>query len=254
MSGKLSKLTDTRLKQLFYNELLNLQKGTVDFTNFSNLLTELSSREPNKFSRFIGHDFDGFKDSRNYQSLATLVERDLSKNVSDLDIIEVHETDNVEIRKQLPLQVILEDCRSSFNIGSIFRSAEAFGFEKVVLAGYSSMPDSNLKTLKSAMGTTEWINYESITSISDYITKLKLNSYKVYGLETAKEALDLAVLDTRSGPVAVVLGNERFGIKNETLKLCDASIRIPLFGRKNSLNVANAFSVFAYQATLSQTR
>lgn len=145
----------------------------------------------------------------------------------------------------MPLHIILDNLRSALNTGAIFRSAECFGAEKIFCCGYTATP-GNPKTAQAAMGTEKLVKWEKARSALECVRGLKKEGIKVYALETVDGAqeLDSFVPDF---PCALVLGNERFGIDAGLLKECDAVIRIPVYGRKNSLNVSNAFAVAAFR-------
>lgn len=144
----------------------------------------------------------------------------------------------------IPACFILENIRSAFNVGSIFRTAECFGFEKIYLCGYTATPD-DLKVVKTAMGSTEWLPWSWHAHTSDVIALCHQIGYQVQALETMQGAQPLTAFSTPR-PTAFLLGNEQFGVDASTLQQCDGVLTISMFGRKNSLNVANAASIVAY--------
>lgn len=137
----------------------------------------------------------------------------------------------------LPVSVYLDNLRSGHNVGSILRTAEAFGLENVSLSANTPTP-SNKKVADAAMGAEEWITTTTDTAISDL-------PRPIIAIETCEDGEPLAGYPFPAGPFTVALGNEEYGCSNALLQSADAVISIPLFGKKNSLNVANAFAVVA---------
>ncbi len=153
--------------------------------------------------------------------------------------------DPVIIEKAARIVVVLDNLRSVFNVGSIFRTAECLGIKNILLCGITPTPlHPNLA--KTAMGTTDHVPWKYYPHTSDAISELKQMGYNIYALETAETA-ESVFATAVSYPLALVLGNESLGIAASILELCDAVIDIPVMGWKNSLNVGVAFSVCAYQ-------
>ncbi|MEK7183519.1 MAG: TrmH family RNA methyltransferase, partial [Patescibacteria group bacterium] len=140
--------------------------------------------------------------------------------------------------------VIAHDIRSLHNIGSIFRNAAAFGIEKLYLTGFTATPPRK-EIAKVALGAEDLVPWEA-GIIEQVITSLKADGYKVYGLETGSDALDIASVD--ASKLALVLGNEVAGIDQATLELLDGKLVIPM-DKKRSLNVSVASGVAMYILT-----
>lgn len=148
-------------------------------------------------------------------------------------------------RKIFPIKIILENLRSPFNVGSIIRSAEAFGVEEIIVTGFTPTPE-HPKVQKVAMNSCiKWSYYKNVL---EAISTLKEKGYKIYSIEKTKSSKrinnNLITL-----PVAFIFGNEEFGISKETLSLSDDIFYIEMFGQKNSLNVAVATSIVLYETT-----
>ncbi len=173
------------------------------------------------------------------------VERILNKNVQDDDFLVLTDDTQTIATDPLPLVFILDNIRSAFNVGSILRTAECLNIEKVYLCGYTTNPEQP-KLAKTAMGTQDSIAWESREHIVDLINELKFKGYQVIGLETAEKPVDLYERFTFA-PTALVVGNERFGLDADVLKSCDEIRKIPLRGRKNSLNVGISLAVAAFE-------
>lgn len=144
-------------------------------------------------------------------------------------------------RAVAPFVVVADNLRSAFNVGAIFRTAEAFGAERVILSGYTPTPDND-KTARTSLGADRSIAWEATSNASEAIAKLRAEGYSIIALETSARATDLDEFNWPEKP-ALILGNERFGLDHDVLRSADHLLRIPLFGRKNSLNVGIAFGI-----------
>lgn len=140
--------------------------------------------------------------------------------------------------------VIAHDIRSLHNIGSIFRNAAAFGVEKLYLTGFTATPPRK-EIAKVALGAEDLVPWEA-GMLETVISSLKAEGYRVYGLETGRDALDIADVDEPK--LALVLGNEVEGIDQTTLDLLDGKLIIPM-AKKQSLNVSVASGVAMYLLT-----
>ena len=140
---------------------------------------------------------------------------------------------------------ILHNIRSCYNVGSIFRIADAVSIDKLYLTGYTPSPDENQKIAKTALGAENYVQYEKIKNLKKLIEKLKMEGVKIVALETTKDAL-LYFNFLPKFPLALIVGNEVRGIDQRTLKKCDLILKIPMTGKKESLNVAVAFAIVAY--------
>ena len=141
--------------------------------------------------------------------------------------------------------LILDNLRSAFNVGSIFRSAECLGINAVWLCGVCSTPH-NPALAKTARGTHERVAWRHFGAAEKAVEAAKASGHRVYALETAPEAESVYTCNFKP-PLALVLGNESLGIADSVLQLCDAIVTLPVQGWKNSLNVAVACAVCAYQ-------
>ena len=147
--------------------------------------------------------------------------------------------------------VIAHNIRSLYNVGSIFRTADAFGLSKIYLTGYTGAPINLVlkkRIAKTALGAEEFVPWEYKKSVSTLIKKLKLNGYKVVALENHVESKKLPIGRFKK-PVALLLGEETKGITAGLLKQCDEVLEIPMLGKKESLNVSVAFGIAAFALT-----
>lgn len=172
-------------------------------------------------------------------------ERALQRNFSDDEFL-IYEHDQPDrILQRVPLVFVLENIRSAFNVGAIFRTAECLGAEEVILTGYTPSPLS-AKIEKTAMGSINYLKWSENKSTFDVIDQLKQKKYHVIGLETAPSAKHYTAKYPK-GPIAFVLGNERYGLEKDVLNYCDEVRKISVFGIKNSLNVGIAAGVVGFE-------
>ncbi len=173
---------------------------------------------------------------------ALSVEAGLELSEKDFNI----RTTDVPKTKQTKFEMymILDNIRSAFNVGGIFRTADATGVSEIHLCGYTPQP-GNAKLEKTALGSTETVQWRSWATALEAIDDLQKRNIKVLALETAEPSLDLFQADLPM-PIALVAGNEQLGLSHEVLSKCDACLSIPMYGRKNSLNVACAVSASLY--------
>lgn len=139
--------------------------------------------------------------------------------------------------------VVADNVRSAFNAGGLFRTADFFGADRLVLCGYTPGPD-NPQVKKTALGADEATPWEHAGDVRDVIDRLHAEGRRVYALETADGATDIASC-TPVWPCALLLGNERFGLDPDVVAMADEVLEIPSHGMKNSLNVVSAFAVAA---------
>jgi len=144
--------------------------------------------------------------------------------------------------KKLPVQVILNSIRSSYNVGSIFRTSDGAMIEKLFLCGYTPTP-INKDVLKTALGSQDSVEWEYIKDANDIIIKLKSEGIKICALELTDSSIPHYNFVKNNFPIALIIGNEISGVPQELLDLCDYSIEIPQYGIKQSLNVAVAYGV-----------
>lgn len=144
---------------------------------------------------------------------------------------------------KLPLVLVLDDIRSMYNVGSIFRTADAFRVQKIVLCGITAQPPLQ-EIHKTALGAEDSVNWEYNPYATDAVSVLKNKGYTVLAIEQVEKSINLLHFQpTLEKPYAFVLGNEVNGVQQEVVDLCDGSLEIPQFGTKHSLNVANTAAI-----------
>ena len=142
--------------------------------------------------------------------------------------------------------LILPDIRSCHNVGAMFRTADAFGIDKLFLVGYTPHPPKP-QIDKVSLGAEKWMPWEGRDDLKKLIKELKKEKFKIIGLEKVKKSVDIEDLELKSSDnIVLIVGNEVEGIKNDVLKLCDHVAFIPMFGKKESLNVSVAAGVAMY--------
>lgn len=139
--------------------------------------------------------------------------------------------------------VVIDQVRSMNNIGSIFRTCDAFGLEGIVLCGISACPPHR-EIHKTALGSEESVSWSYVEKTQDALRELKQKDYTIIGLEQTNQSIPLHRGNWQKDTAyALVLGNEVEGISEEALPLCDQVVEIPQFGTKHSLNVSVAAGV-----------
>jgi tRNA G18 (ribose-2'-O)-methylase SpoU len=153
-------------------------------------------------------------------------------------------------QKKFPLILILDDIRSLNNIGSFFRTADAFNVEKIYLCGITAQPPHK-EIHKTALGATESIEWEHRTSIVDLISELKEKNTLVASIEQTENTVLLHEIEEKipHQKIALIFGNEVDGVNQEAINLSDYVIEIPQFGTKHSLNVSVCAGVVLWEFT-----
>jgi len=145
-----------------------------------------------------------------------------------------------------PVIVVLENIRSAYNIGSVFRTADAFLVEAIYICGYSAKPPHK-EIKKTALGAEETVTWKHFKSAGEAIEELRNDGYKIYAIEQVKDSISLEKFESSDNKIAVVFGNEVTGVEQTTIQLCDGSIEIPQLGMKHSLNIATAAGVVLWE-------
>ena len=137
-----------------------------------------------------------------------------------------------------PIIIILDDIRSLHNIGSVFRTSDAFLIEKIYLCGITAIPP-NKEIHKTALGATETVDWEYNKNVLDVIQKLKTENVAIYAIEQVEHSILLNdFVPSKDKKYALVFGNEVFGVSQGAIELCDGTIEIPQLGTKHSLNIS----------------
>jgi len=145
--------------------------------------------------------------------------------------------------------VICDNIRSLYNVGSVFRTADGAGVDKIYLCGITGRPDNpkaKMKISKVALGAESAVKWEYASQAWRVVEKLKESGYQIVSLEQASGSISYAEFKP-DFPVALIIGNEKKGVKKSLLARSDKIMHIPMKGQKESLNVSVAFGIAAYQ-------
>ena len=148
--------------------------------------------------------------------------------------------------EKTPIVVILENIRSAYNVGSVFRTADAFLLEAIYICGYTAVPPHK-EIRKTALGAEESVHWKHFSTIDQAITELKEAGYKLFAVEQAEHSFPLQQVVYEGEKLAVVFGNEVSGVEVNTIAQCDGCIEIPQLGMKHSLNVSVAAGVVLWE-------
>lgn len=149
--------------------------------------------------------------------------------------------------EKFPIVVVLENIRSAYNVGSVFRTADAFLVHSIFIIGYSAKPPHK-EIKKTAIGAEETVEWKYFKTTAEAIAELKVKGYKIFAAEQTEGSLKLQnVHFTTEEKIAVVFGNEVTGVEQTTIHLCDGCIEIPQLGMKHSLNIATAAGVMLWE-------
>lgn len=162
-----------------------------------------------------------------------------------LKIEELNRINQDEFKKapKSGIAIVLDNIRSLSNIGSVFRTSDAFLIDKIFLCGITACPPHR-EINKTALGATESIDWKYEENTLDALSQLKSSGYKIYALEQAENSISL--LDFNASPnesIALILGHEVNGVDQQVINQCDGCIEIPQNGTKHSLNVANSGAI-----------
>lgn len=155
--------------------------------------------------------------------------------------------DEFRLAEKLPLRVVLDDVRSMHNVGSVFRTADAFRVEGLVLCGITGRPPHN-EIHKTALGAEDSVAWECQPSALEAVRQLQREGYHVMAVEQVEHSTKLQRFTPKPGQrYAIVLGNEVHGVRQEVVDACDACLEIPQRGTKHSMNVSVAAGIVMYK-------
>ncbi len=153
--------------------------------------------------------------------------------------------DGYKKQEKTPIVVILDNIRSLNNIGSFFRTSDAFNIEAIYLCGITATPPHR-EIQKTALGATEAVDWYYNENTLEVVDVLKSKNYKVYAIEQAEDTILLDQFEYNAEPIAIIFGNEVKGVEQKVIDACDGCIEIPQFGTKHSLNVSISYGVVAW--------
>jgi tRNA G18 (ribose-2'-O)-methylase SpoU len=170
-------------------------------------------------------------------------------NLQKLNMDELNRKDSETFRKseKIPVVVVLDNVRSQHNIGSIFRTSDAFLITSICLCGISATPP-NKEIHKSALGAEDVVAWQYFQTTMQAVDSLKRSGYAVWGVEQTRNSTSLEAFATQPGTrYAFVFGNEVHGIAQEVIDHCEGCIEIPQFGTKHSFNVSVSAGIVLWE-------
>jgi 23S rRNA (guanosine2251-2'-O)-methyltransferase len=149
--------------------------------------------------------------------------------------------------EKLPVIAVLENIRSAYNVGSVFRTADAFLLEAIYITGYTCTPPHK-EIKKTALGAEDTVSWKHFANASLAIEDLKKDGYEVFAVEQAVNSHGLQAVEfNKMKKIAVIFGNEVTGVEQATIEQCKGCIEIPQLGMKHSLNIATAAGVVLWE-------
>ncbi len=147
---------------------------------------------------------------------------------------------------KIPVIVVLENIRSAYNVGSVFRTSDAFLVEAIYICGYSAKPPHK-EIKKTALGAEDSMHWKHFPNATEAISELRNEQYKIYAVEQVENSISLEKFESETDKIAVIFGNEVTGVEQTTIQQCDGTIEIPQLGMKHSLNIATAAGVVLWE-------
>lgn len=152
---------------------------------------------------------------------------------------------------KLPLVVVLDNVRSQYNVGAVFRTADAMRIERVILCGICCCPP-NQEIHKTALGAEESVEWQYYKDTKDAVLALQSEGFTVYAVEQAHDSVTLEEAAEHLPPkIAIVLGHEVFGVQQDVVDRCSQCIEIPQYGTKHSMNVSVTAGIVMYRLASS---
>ena len=161
----------------------------------------------------------------------------------DLNRLSLEDFKRAEKQK---IVLILDNVRSLNNVGSAFRTADAFLIEEILLCGLTGTPP-NKEIEKTALGATNSVNWKHIGTTLEALDHLKEKNYTIYAIEQAKSSISLHQFSPSSEKIALVFGNEVYGVEQAVIDACDGVIEIPQLGTKHSLNISVSVGIVLWE-------
>ena len=164
--------------------------------------------------------------------------------MDELNRKSVHEFKEAE---KMPVIAVMENIRSAYNVGSVFRTSDAFLLEAIYITGYTARPPHK-EIKKTALGAEDTVSWKYFTDAAGAISELKQNGFKVFAVEQVANSTSLEKFTfDKKDKIAVIFGNEVTGVEQTTIEKCDGCIEIPQMGMKHSLNIATAAGVVLWE-------
>lgn len=155
------------------------------------------------------------------------------------------DADQFRAADKVPLIVVLDNIRSQHNVGAVFRTADAFRLQAVYLCGICCCPP-NAEIHKTALGAEQTVPFRYFDNTLDAVQQLHEDGYTVYAIEQTHNSIDFDTIQV-TGPTAVILGHEVFGVQQDVVDAADGAIEISQYGTKHSLNVSVTAGIVLYK-------
>ncbi len=169
-----------------------------------------------------------------------------------MDELDRKTVDEFKRSEKFPVIVVLENIRSMHNVGSVFRTADAFLIDAIYICGYTAQPPRK-EIDKTALGATETVDWKYFATSKDAIEELRKNEYRIFAIEQVDKSISLEKFsEENKSKVALIFGNEVSGVEADTISLCDGCIEIPQFGMKHSLNISVAVGIVLWELIRSE--
>ncbi|HTB32425.1 MAG TPA: RNA methyltransferase [Bacteroidia bacterium] len=163
-----------------------------------------------------------------------------------MDELNRKSTDEFKKAEKIPIIIVLDNVRSMNNVGSVFRTADAFLVEAIYLCGVTAKPPHR-EIQKTALGATETVNWKYFETTIEAIHSLKNEGYKIYAVEQVDNSIMLNKFTPDSNKITLVFGNEITGVEQAVIDMCDACIEIPQHGTKHSLNISVSVGIVVWE-------
>ncbi len=163
-----------------------------------------------------------------------------------MDELNRKSADEYKQAQKLPVVVILENIRSAYNVGSVFRTADAFLLDRIYICGYTAHPPHK-EIKKTALGADGLVNWKYFKTTGEAIEGLRNEGFKIFSVEQAEASITLNKVSLNGDKLAIIFGNEVTGVDQATIQLSDGCIEIPQLGMKHSLNVSVAAGIVLWE-------
>ena len=164
-----------------------------------------------------------------------------------MDELNRKSVDEFRQSEKIPVIVVLENIRSAYNVGSVFRTADAFLLEAIYICGYTCVPPHK-EIKKTALGAEDSVSWKHFDNANVAINELHQSGYTVFAVEQTEGSTLLNNIEYKAGDkIAVIFGNEVTGVEQSTIQQCAGCIEIPQLGMKHSLNIATAAGVVLWE-------
>ncbi len=155
-------------------------------------------------------------------------------------------TEQFKTAHKTPIVIVLDNVRSMNNVGSVFRTADAFLLQAIYLCGVTAKPPHR-EIQKTALGATESVEWKYFNTTIEAVNSLKNEGFKIYAVEQAEESIMLDKFTVAPGKIALIFGNEITGVEQTVINACDGCIEIPQYGTKHSLNLAVSVGIVVWE-------